>query len=489
VSPDGRHVAFGVFPRGRREVRRVPLDGGPSLLVTDSLVDNGGVSWGWDGYIYLDAHLEGDGFARVPENGGLPEIVTRPAAGENWHSSPFALPNGKGVLFYIAGPDKIAVVDVTSGQHRALVDGVWGGYATSGHLVWVTRNGILMAQPFDQDSFELSGRAVPLAENLLIPIQFGGANVAISHEGDLAYISGESRTEETSLVWVDRTGGVTELDPDWSRPFRSLSVSPDGSQVAVTIPEGDSDQIWVRTTEGGPPRKLTFEAFNRHPSWLPDGEWVGYGSFQRDVPGVYKRRADGTGGEVLVLARDQARQPVWSPDGEWLVFANGEAVIGQPLGRDGLPEGDPVVLADDGNGVDGWPTVSPDGRWLAFISVQNGEPGVYVRPFPETDRGVWLITESPAGRPVWSRDGGELVFPDSHRRMMSVVSVTAGDTFEHGAPAGLFGVEDFTLGWGYAMDPRSDRFLMLRFGDARAAEEKLVLVRNVFELLRERVGN
>lgn len=217
---------------------------------------------------------------------------------------------------------------------------------------------------------------------------------------------------------------------------------------------------------------------------------MGYVSSGRQVPGIYKRRADGTGGEVLVLAVDEAAWPIWSPNGEWLVFSDQEAIIGQPLGSDGLPEGDPVVLADEGEGFDGFPAISPDGRWLAFTSIRNeNPPGVYVRPFPETDRGVWLIRED-AGGPAWSSDSSELAFTDFERGAMSVVSVLAGETFEHGSPDELFGMDGFIFAGWYAMDAEGERFLLTRpGGGGPEGDQRLILVQNLFELLRERVGN
>jgi serine/threonine protein kinase len=100
-APDGKRIAF--VSGTQRALKVVSLAGGPAQVLTDSLVDLGGVSWGADGYIYYDGHLAGDGLARIRESGGPPEIASRPAnAAESWHSSPRALPNGRGVLFAIA---------------------------------------------------------------------------------------------------------------------------------------------------------------------------------------------------------------------------------------------------------------------------------------------------------------------------------------------------------------------------------------------------
>jgi len=99
-------------------------------VLTDSLVDVGGLTWSTDGYVYYDGHLAGDGLARVRETGGRPEIASRPnAPSESWHSHPSALPNGRGVLFSVArlrgaSPFDIAVLDSRTGEHRVLFRGL-----------------------------------------------------------------------------------------------------------------------------------------------------------------------------------------------------------------------------------------------------------------------------------------------------------------------------------------------------------------------------
>ena len=59
--------------------------------------------------------------------------------------------------------------------------------------------------------------------------------------------------------------------------------------------------------------------------------------------------------------------------------------------------------------VETQPQVSPDGRWMAYASDESGQPQVYVRPFPEVDKGWWQVSTSGGDSPLWSRDGRELV--------------------------------------------------------------------------------
>jgi len=489
VSPDGLDVAYTTSTGASgRQLRRVPLDGGPSLLLSDSLIDSGGVSWGWDGWIYTDAALEGDGFARVPETGGPPEIVTTPVGDEDWHAAPFALPDGRGVLFYAAGVEMVGIVDLETGEHTTLVDGVWGAYAESGHLVWVTRDGTLMAQPFDPDSFELSGRPVPLDENLVAPEGLtGGSAAVLSREGDLAYIVGGSVGEATTLSWVDRSGRAELFDSTWVATFWQVALSPDGSRLAAMIREDGVGHLWVRALDGSPPRRLAVDDV-WDPTWLPGGEWIGYST----ADGIVRRRADGTGGAEVVVADDGAGSPDWTSDGEWLVYVVGGAILGQRLGDDGRPDGDPQVLVDDYPGFEGMPKVSPDGRWLAFTSLLDGGPRVYVRPFPETDQASWVLADRSAASPRWIGDGSELQFVEWPQAYVGSIDVAADDAFTPAAPESLFRWAPYRLLQGgrgsITSTPDGERLLMIDRPGSGAAEQ-LILVQNVFGLLDERVGN
>jgi Tol biopolymer transport system component len=458
------------------------------VLLTDSVIDLGGVSWGYDGYIYADTKLEGDGFGRVPESGGPPEPVTMPAPGEGWHSQPFALPNGRGVIYYVSGGDRIAVVDLDSGDTRILVDGIWAGYANSGHLLWLSQDGMLMAQRFDPDSFELSGRAVPLTESVAAALDFGGGNVALSASGDLVYVEGDVSNEEMVLAWVDRAGTETLLDSTWVRPFRGLDVSPDGSQIVAAVQEGEEAHLWVRPSGDGPQRKLTFDGSNRDPIWLPDGEWIGY--VRED--GIFRRRADGSGGAVRVADGELPRRPQWTRDGAWVVYDDATAVWGQPLDEGGLAVGERVKLVDDPNVFDGLARVSPDGRWISFVDLSEGEARVYVRPFPNTDDGLWLITEGSSMGATWSSDGRQLVFRAGDPEQLQVVDILPGESFAHSAPRALFSLAGYrwpNLSRGLtALTPDAERFLLLKHPGAEVPE-RLIYVQNIFRVLEDQVGN
>ena len=80
--------------------------------------------------------------------------------------------------------------------------------------------------------------------------------------------------------------------------------------------------------------------------------------------------------------------------------------------------------------------VSPDGRWLAFVSNESGTLEVYVQPFPASGA-RWNISTNGGAQPAWHRDGKELFYMSGDKRLVAV-EVKAGTSFEPGARNVLF---------------------------------------------------
>jgi serine/threonine-protein kinase len=131
------------------------------------------------------------------------------------------------------GESELAVLDSRTGKHKILVKAVAGCYAASGHLLYVTPNGTLMAAPFDLDRLALTGDAVPVAAGVAVSIN--ATDVALSENGLLVYVAGAHFAGDVrELVWVTRDGAPTQVDAQWAQPFISRPVlSPDGRTVAV----------------------------------------------------------------------------------------------------------------------------------------------------------------------------------------------------------------------------------------------------------------
>jgi eukaryotic-like serine/threonine-protein kinase len=368
-SPDGKRLAFISFGI-RNALRVVPVSGGPAQTLTDSLVDNGGVTWSTDGYIYYDGHLEGDGLARIRQTGGNPEIASRPdsAKSEIYHFVPSALPNGRGVIMTIAhrGGDRnrwdVGVLDTRSGRHKALVRGVAGCYAASGHLLYLTADGTLMAVPFDTDRLELAGEAVALWA--------GVRNMTVSLNGILLYLAGGTSTGLRELVWVSPSGVITPVDSAWRAEFYGRPVlSPDGRLVEVTLSSTSGPQIWVKQLDRGPAQRVADPGEDG--TWEPGGKSLLF----RRADGFARVPADGS--RPPAPSHVQGRFPDYSRDGKWIVFTSGDDIAAMRTEGDTTPR---MIVEEPGAQI--VPALSPDGRWLAYMSDETGVMQVYRASLP-----------------------------------------------------------------------------------------------------------
>ena len=131
------------------------------------------------------------------------------------------------------------------------------------------------------------------------------------------------------------------------------------------------------------------------------------------------------------------------------------------------------------------PAISPDGRWLAYVSNETGRYEVYVTRYPELGS-RWTVSASGGTEPLWSRDGKELFFR-SNSKMLSVSVETDPSTIELGSAEVLFDApyQRDTIARDY--DVSADgRFVMIKEGDT-AADDRVEVVLNWFQELERLV--
>jgi Tol biopolymer transport system component len=482
-SPDGRRIAF-VAVRSPRTLNVVGVAGGPVLTLTDSLVDLGGVSWGTDGYIYFDGHLEGDGVARIRADGGeSPEIASTPnsSASESYHFQPDALPDGRGFLFTImrgsVSSADIAVRDARTGEHKVLARGIRGRYSPTGHLLWITADGQLMAARFDLRRLELTGEPVLMTNGIAVRGN-QRVDISVSAAGDLLYVAGETLAGQREFIWVSRAGARTLADPAtrWVGDVNGrISLSPEGRRVAFTIGSGAGRQVWVKELGDGPAVRVTESGWSA--DWTHDGRNL---LFTRNDT-VHVAPADGSSPPRPLGA--EGVSVTQTPDGAWIVYSRRANVRARRTSGDTSE----VTIADE-NGGQILPQLSPDGRWVAYTSDETGNWHVYVRPFPNASASRRQVSVTAGYAPFWSRDGRELFFVTTDSLYVS--AVTTGATFTSGNPRGLFGVADLPV----ASTPPDisrdgSRFLVARaMGSSETGPvDKLVLVQNFASELRAKV--
>jgi serine/threonine-protein kinase len=382
------------------------------------------------------------------------------------------------------------VVGREGGEVREILTGTMARYAASGHVVYATADGTLMAAPFDLKRLEVTGPSVGLLEG--VEVKFNSASqFTLSETGTLLYKTGAAGQRE--LVWVSRAGVVEPVDPAWQGGFLFPALSPDGTRLAVTVQDSESQDVWVKQLDRGPSLKLTFEGGrNDYPTWTPDGRSVTFFSDRAGGWDLWTKRADGSGEAVLELDRERGvPEARWSPDRQWLVYRTSvlDPGAGDILALRPGQDTEPVALVAT-EFHEGQPALSPDGSWMAYTSNETGRDEVYVVPFPNVGEGKWVVSNGGGTEPLWSRSGRELFYRNGQGDMVGV-QVETEPTFSAGQSSVLFSATEFRSSPArpqYDVTPDSERFIMIsQLGGDVAGE--LLLVQNFFEELKRLVPN
>ena len=487
-SADGESIGFWV----RGQLKKVSLSGGVPVTLSEIPAIGWGASWGADDMILYD---QPEGIMRVPGQGGATEVLIPLQDGERAHG-PQMLPGGNWVLFTVRSAGvaswdeaQVVVQSVATGERTVLIDGARDGrYLRTGHLVYLLNNA-LFAVPFDLDSRDVRGGAVPLIEGVRrADVGGGAAQFSVSDNGSLVYIPGLGGVDGYAawLTWVGRNGNE-ELIPIPPRAYAYSRVSPAGTRVALNIRQQEDLNVWIWDLERETLSQLTFEGSNRFPMWTPDGSRVVFES-NRDGGGLFWKAADGTGQVERLLEHSGRIFPLsWSADGG-LVFEQAPGDIGV------LPmEGERTIrmlLSTESD--EGDPAVSPNGRWVAYTLTEPGEPpAVHVRSFASVDDGQWRV--SSGSQPTWSPDGSELFYIEAPNLMVAQISETETG-FNFATPGALLDISSYVITGqrrNYDISPDGEQILTMKYAPAPTSEDDpfagLILVQNWFQELTERV--
>ena len=476
-SYDGEWLGF---DKNTGELGRVPVGGGASLRITLGS-NNGGFAWTEDGSIIFKGVRRG--LMSVPLSGGEPTPFLLPdtALGELDLWFPDVLPGGDAVLVTFnarglatprLGGTGVAVVWPETGRRKVLIPSGAGGarYSRTGHMVYALEDGTLQAVPFDVGSMEITGEPTTLAQD--VHIAGTTPQFAVSDNGTLAYVPARI----TELMLVDREGRATPVT-ELTRQFHSPRVSPDGGRVVVDISYQGSRDIWVLDLEQGTLTRISFEGDANDPVWMPDGRRVCYATGKSGTRGVFCRNIDGAGeADSIHVGDDEFTAGVWLPSADSLVLISQSVETLYDLWLH-APGGSALRPLLSSSFSEGFPAVSPDGKWLAYVTDESGRNEVYVRSL-SSEGGRVQISRDGGQEPAWSRDGRELFYVETGGggSRMIAAAVQTQPSLRVASRVPLFEASDYERAAPHAnYDVHPDgRFLMIR----RAAASEVVIVQN-----------
>lgn len=491
-SPDGQWLGFQERNAGAESrIMKIPLQGGIAIALADCELPIGAV-WGDDDVIRYGRNL-GSGIWKVSAQGGTAEAITtpNPEMRETIHGSPQSLAGGAVLLYGAAHvpPDAdhgdIYVKSDISGDKKIIARNVGRtSYVPTGHLVY-PRKGTFIAVAFDLDSLTTKGHEIPITEKGMASDKTIPTNYTFSDDGTLVYVPvADAGNDARTLVWVDREGREESIQAP-ARQYRSIRLSPDGTEVVADIIRGNT--LWVHNFARDQSRRLTFSAVGaRSPVWTPDGRRIVFYSAYSEVTGVYWRRADGGGARKHLISHADFPYPQSiTPDGKTLLFAPVASFKLFQVSLDGKGAAEKLL---DGKFAERNIRISPDGKWISYESKEAGRYEVYVQSYP-VSQSKWQISRAGGEDPIWSRDGNELFYWEGDRLM--AVRVELEPTFSFGTPTPLFEMPSKVPGAlydvPYDVSPDGKRFLVIKGAGESAWATELIVVRNWFEELKRLV--
>ncbi|MEJ2206788.1 MAG: protein kinase [Gemmatimonadota bacterium] len=479
-SPDGEEIVTTLdFPGSG--LWKVPVNGGAPVIVSSGWDQVIGMPvWGEDGWIYFVAGESvptRSALHRVPEVGGDAELLLEVPGSA---LAPTALlPGGRALLYTqlenASEQSRVMLLDLEGRDTTELVGaGSQARWSPTGHLVYGHPSGALWAIPFDLDRLRVTGPPVPVQEDVHVGAWW--THYGLNRSGTLAYMTGGSLW---TFTLVDEVGNRETLPIQPSDHF-DIAISSDGRFAAYTR----EDDIHIIDLDRGSDFALTEGRSGPHsPVWSPDGSRVAYLS----PDGVRVRPVDRSTEPRLLPGTSILDSPRQWPEAGTIILTSNEVDVAA-VRVDGEEPPRMLLQAD---WMERGPSVSPDGRWLAYVSDRGGATQLYVRSWPDLEAETRISAGdaevSDMQNPEWSPDSGTLYYVEGQQLIAADVRAEEGLVVE---------------GWrrlpgqvtGYLLGTHPDGRLLVAEpagstgqvdGDDRS---RLIVVVNWFTQLRERLG-
>ena len=472
-APDSKNIGF--FQTGR--LKRTDISGGAPMDLCDAPSARGG-AWSPDNIILFTPSTTASIF-RISAAGGTPVAVTRlDATQHTTHRWPEYLADGRHFVYLAANhraptssANALYLGSIDGRENRRLFNSVSSAVHASGSLLY-GRDNVLYAQKLSS-KWTLDGDPIRIADRCLYDPGIWRTGASASRGGVLVFNSGTASLG-SQVAWFDRTGKKI-ADLGSRDAYFDLHLSPDQKKLAMGL--GDPGrQVWVYDLERNVPTRITFNA-----------DYAGTPAWSRDGKNLYYTRILGKSFAVVSQSAASGRLPrvIWemppgeiatvhdvSPDGRYITVdhANRLLIIDTATGK-------VAVFYDRGRQG----KFSPDGRWLAYTSDENGSVDVFITSFPDR-RSKWQVSAEGAVMPMWRRDGKELFFYTERGALMAVPITAAGDDLEIGVARSLFEIPLKRSGGGTPYDVSADGQRILANFTAIESSGEVTLVSDWFPL-------
>jgi Tol biopolymer transport system component len=478
----------------KSQVLRLPLEGGAAELVAPTLRGSDEASWGPDGSLWVSDAL---GVGQVVGD----SVVVRVRGAYQLQQ---ILPDGRTALVVrnrignSAGP--VLLLDLEDGAETPLLGTpVLEARVTQGLLVFVTPGGNLQASPLDGGGRRLTGPPVLVATNVATT-GTAVAQFAVAPNGNVAYIP----EEPASLVFLDRAG-ASRLVTAERRNFHHPMFSPDGRRLSLDFSSVEGRNVWILGLGAGTLSRATFDRDGHDATWTPDGRFLTYVVPVAQADGVVlvllrKRPGSAEPPDTLLASRSLSYTGVWLRDGSGLV-TTGTNLRRDPRRPDSAQTDsrtDAAIVRNGGRGpiqplvaspfAEQFVGVSPDGRWISFVSDQSGREEVYVRDLAGEGDQV-LVSLDGGNEPVWGPDGRELFYRETKQADPYLVAagIATAPALAVTGRTRLFPIGDIvgtSPHANYDVSPDGKSFVAVR----RSPAARIMVIQNLPALMRRLQG-
>ena len=440
-SPDSKYVGF--FAHGK--LNKVEISGGPVQVLCDAPNGRGG-TWNQQGTIVFAPGISGP-LQWVSDGGGMPSALlpARKDAVDFTNRNPLFLPDGKHYLFTARGGSEplgsLYLGSLEGSEPRQILSSA-SNVAYSEDYLFYIHEGTLTAQKFDSGALRLTGKPFSIA-----------ANIEYYNPRDLGYFSvsrnllvyRRATTLNRDLAWFDLNGKEIQ---HWGEPatFIGGTFSP-GSQIGVlrrANANGRGDSLWLADTKRNTITRLTGDSeLEQSGIIFPDGGSVFIASTSGYNSLLLRRWLSASGKEQKILEEPRGYFQALgvSGDGRYVFFSQQDPKTSFDVYYLDLKSDGKVLPLLTTQYAEPDARLSPDDKWLAYISNETGKSELYVTSFP-VPSAKWQISNGGiVGREGnyiidWSAGGKSLLFQQGDKIYNVEVRIN-GEKPEFSAPKEL----------------------------------------------------
>lgn len=428
VSPDGMRIAF---TTSDDRLTVIGIDG-RNMHDVAGVFRYSEAAWMNDSVLVFDTFGQ-LGLSWISSSGGTPLALTRldTLRHDTVHQTPFAIGDGRSIVFVAvrnrAGPGlqigELSLVRFEPGVTQPIGYTSLGLQASQpfafvdGWLLYVsTDSRTVMAARLDVATGVVSGKPIPVLE------QEGGRieRVRVASNGTLLYT--RRVQPKNAPVLVDSAGVATPVIKGLSGGFMNPRLSPDGRRLVVQGTTQDGNDAFVFDLATGTQTRLTRAGNVLGPAWRADGKRLVYASTRDGQDAIWSSVANSDGDATRIAAAPGAFSASPARVGDMVLFQRRTRGVWS-IWQAPAAAGQPAIPIVEGDFDAFMPSLSPDGRWLAYASSESGRYEIYLRPFPGSGAAM-QVSQNGGTEPLWSPDGRH-IFYRADRKMMAA-AITGG---------------------------------------------------------------